>query len=146
MSDSDKLEAALARLGRVEDRMEIADLVYRYTHAVRREDAAEFDHLFTEDGVFHVLVRAADGSTKTNTLCEGKKAIMEFMVEMTRSHNHPTPLVHNLHITLKGDEAESCCVMVGAFENGQPKFIGYYDDLYRREDTWRFTRRTYTMF
>ena len=145
MADGDKLVAALARIGRLEDRLEIADLVYRYTHAVRREDVAEFDRLFTDDGVFEVVRREPDGAMTTNTLREGKKAIMEFMTNMAHTHEHPTPLVHNLHITLRGDEAESCCVMVGAYEAGQPHFIGYYDDRYRREDTWRFTRRTYTM-
>lgn len=135
-----------ARLDAIEARNAISEVVYRYAQAVRTGDHAMMCDVFTKDATFTVMRH----NPKTHELTrmihrEGTEQLEKFYAEVT-SRRDTAPLVHNLIIEVNGNEATGSCVMSGAAMDGQPKFLGYYSDTFRREDKWRFTSRVYTVY
>lgn len=143
MSDTD----LAARTAHLEARAAITDLVHRYAHAVREGDGAAFGKLFTDDATFEVREPVA-GQTETvsRTNIAGGEAVASHLAKSIASGGDLCPLIHNLLIDIQGDEASSRCVMVGAAGAGVGRFMGAYQDRYRREpDGWRFTARIFTI-
>ena len=128
-------------------RAEITDLVHRYAHAVREGDGGAFAGLFTEDATFEVLERVAgQAETASRMKIAGGEAVASHLATSIASAGDLCPLIHNLLIDLNGDEASSRCVMVGAAGAGVGRFMGAYQDRYRRgPDGWRFTARIFTI-
>lgn len=143
----DETASALSRLEVLEARAAIADLVHRYARAVHAGDAAECTSLFAADGSFTVLGPAADagGARPVRVSSAGREALRRFYDGALQAGEN-CPLVHNLIVDVRGDEASSTCVMAGAAPDGKPMFMGAYVDRYRREHVWLFTSRTFTLF
>ncbi len=143
MSDTD----LAARTAHLEARAAITDVVHRYAHAVREGDGAAFGKLFTDDATFEVRERVA-GQTETvsRTNIAGGEAVAAHLAKSIASGGDLCPLIHNLLIDIQGEEASSRCVMVGAAGAGVGRFMGAYQDRYRRgPDGWRFTARIFTI-
>ena len=126
-------------------RVEITDLVHGYAHAVRMCDPAACIALFTQDAQFIVRELGCEGpGVIERTSLSGRDAIDAFL-RASLPTRPITPLIHNLMIEIDGNVAHSRCVMVGAAPAGMPMFMGTYDDSFRREERWLFTRRCFTM-
>lgn len=74
----------------------------------------------------------------------GLDTVMAYVTGSTGSVR-VTPLIHNLLIELDGESATSNCMMTNRIFPGGAQMIGEYDDSFRLENAWRFTRRVYTI-
>jgi uncharacterized protein (TIGR02246 family) len=138
------LEAILARLDRMESAKAVADVVHAYAHAVSKGDAAAVAALFAEDGAFTVIEPGEDGAPRVRNNLRGAKALRAFYAQ-TLKPGEIFPLVSDLIIEVDGDSARGACFMGGAAPDGTPRFFGAYVDTFRRDETWRFTSRTFTI-
>lgn len=120
-------------------RAKIADLVHRYAHAVRMNDVAACLALFTDDAAFEV--QGAGPSHRS----VGLPAISAFVTASVRPDNQIWPLIHNLLIDVDGDLARGRCVMIGMGIDGKPRFMGAYEDSFRKEGSWKFTERIFSI-
>ena len=127
-------------------RADIADLVHRYAHGVRRRAVAELIALFAEDASFEVRLAAEGGpGSARQARVDGRAAILDFLHASVGAGAAVWPLVHNLVIQVDGAVATGNCVMVGADATGRPQFMGVYEDGFRREDRWLFASRVFTI-
>jgi hypothetical protein len=146
MNPSNDTAQLAERLDAMESRAQIADLIHRYALAVRKADHAAFAPLFTSDASFTVLQQApAGGAPAVHTEIKGIDNLIAFYSK-TVTLGAICPLVYDLLFDIRGDEATASCVMMGAAQNGQPLFLGEYEDTFHRAGEWRFTARTFTMF
>lgn len=123
-----------ARLRRVEDRQEIAELRARYCHVLDGRRWDELAELFTEDGVFDGLARV-----------EGREAIRRFF--STRVPALGEGFWHfctNGTVDLDGDRAAGRISMEYLSVKDGVSYVsaGHYDDeLARVDGRWRFRVR-----
>jgi uncharacterized protein (TIGR02246 family) len=129
------------RLGRLEDREEIRQLVQDYRRHLDARDLAAYARLFTQDGEWL-------GGTGYG---RGPTAIRDMLTERLAG-NPPAPgptswhLVSDPEIRLDGDQATGSVTwaLIQRGEGDTPviRLLGHYEDTYRRENgRWRFQRR-----
>ena len=138
----------IERIGLIEARTEITDLVYRYALNIRGRTAAACMELFTEDGVFEVRQGSFvdPGVSQIRSQVVGRDAIGTYLNRAAASETRMCPVIHNLLVSVNGHEAESNCVMIAHMWPSGQQMIGEYKDRYRYENGWRFSVRSYTMF
>ena len=122
----------------IADRVEIADLVARYMHALDRRDAEALAATFAEDGVLDVAGRRI----------AGRGALLDFVRAGTGTFSSGSRhWSSNLVIDGDGDAATASCYMlvVDANDQGRVAVVGRYDDELRKVNgAWRFTNRRIT--
>src|SRR5579871_2596658 len=140
---SDDLAKAVAVL---EARAAVSELVHRYAFNIRRGILDGFEALFTEDGEFHI--RGADPTGETPPIDRGahigRAAIVAYMGTPGRAPFKVIPMIRNLMIEVDGNTATSTCLMSSRTWPQGGEVIGEYEDSYRLEDRWRFTKRVFT--
>lgn len=134
-------------LERLESRAAISDLIHLYALHIRNGMPAECTGLFTEDATFEV--RRGDlgnpAAVQTVSRSAGRNEIIESVTRST-SQARVCPLVQNLLIDVRGNEATSNCMMVAQVLDKGFALLGEYHDRFRREDGWRFSARIYTIW
>lgn len=126
-----------ARLRRIEDRAEIADLVSTYAlHAAAANNDGMAD-LFTEDGSFQTRAEPVVG-----------REVLRAFFGRALTPGKTVPIVANLLIAIDGDEATVASLMATTWHDGKVGgFCGRYDDVVRREQgRWKFASRRYTFY
>ena len=131
-----------ARLGELEDRLAITDLLYQYATALDTRDWDLLRRTFTADGVADYLEFGGvnEGGEAIVALCSG-------VLEGLDSSQH---LIANPRVTrLDGDRAEASCYFqaqhfLASPAGGNAYLVGgrYDDRLVRTEDGWRIEHRT----
>jgi 3-phenylpropionate/cinnamic acid dioxygenase small subunit len=125
----------------VADRIEIDDLLIRYTRAIDDKDWALLDTVFTPDAdVDYVSSGGIAGKYPEVRECLGK-ALAMFPVTLHA--------ISNSSIELDGDRAKGRTLVNNPMcveEDGKPKFAFtvwayYHDDLVRTADGWRIAKR-----
>jgi hypothetical protein len=132
------------RLDIIESRVAIADLVHQYAFNIRSARASDCLVLFTEDATFETREArmAAQDDYVTRSVLAGRSAIIDYI---SPNGGMVCPVIHNLLIDVRGNEAESTCVMFNADTHG-PAVLGQYRDTFKREGQWQFSSRVFTMF
>lgn len=119
------------RLRRVEDRLELAELVSRYGVAVDDRDFSRLEAMYVEDSFFNGVT--------------GRKAIMDFYRERGASYGPTYHYPHSWHFDFESDDVATGVVNAHAELSYQGKtlWLGLrYLDRYVREDgRWKFKVR-----
>lgn len=129
------------RLGVLEDRLAIQDLMTRYARMVDERDWARMDDVFAPEATIDYRSTGGQAGPYRQTL------------EWLHRALEPWPLnlhfITNLSVTLDGDRATSRCYFhapMGRATEGDGQLVitnaGYYDDeLVRTEVGWRIAAR-----
>ena len=128
----------------ISDRLELVDLMVRYSHAVDTRSFGDFDHIFTEDAVIDYT---AFGGPR-GTVDEIKTYLTETLAPFPTFQH----LVANPLLVIDGDVASGrtmCFNPMGVArpegESGEPRmfFCGlwYEDQFVRTGDGWRIRER-----
>lgn len=136
-----------ARLDRLEAQVAIADLVHAYARAVRRNQPEDVAALFVPKGMFEVRSgRPGSAEFSVRARFESPAALVAFLVSQ-KDGPHPVPLIHNLMITVAGDQAQANAMMAAPIYGTGKEVLGeYHDSFVRRDGTWLFAARIYTVF
>jgi hypothetical protein len=120
--------------------MAIRGLAHAFPEAINRRDAAAFESLWDDDGVFEIaapLHSIAEGSTR-------------IAVQFLKLWNAPEFFVQQVHggiVTIDGDRATSRWSVqeTGRRRDGGPynNRAVYEDEMVERDGSWQFVRRTY---
>ena len=114
-----------------EDRLEIADLLARYNHAIDFGNAEAWAATFTPDGTFESRGQVHEG---TGALLAFARSFAERGPGFRHWNNNPV-------IEGDGDHARSTCYLQ-LWHNGELFSRGRYEDELRRVDgCWRFVSR-----
>ncbi|MCR9097191.1 MAG: nuclear transport factor 2 family protein [bacterium] len=131
MSDDD-------RLGKIEDRNAILDLLVTYCHRIAAADVEGVLALFEEDAVVEVLGERYAG-------WDGLRALYAASLPV-----EPKPFLHNhLLDSLEGERARTRSVFeIRQQRDGQAESsIGCYEDEFlKRGGRWRFCRRVFQFY
>ena len=126
------------RLERLEDRMELLELPYRYARAVDDRDISVLADLFCASGTF----RHADGSFEV----EGRSSIFEFYKNKLANFGMSIHAPYGQVIQSQGEHDATGWVDAHAefVENNAFVTVGLrYEDEYKKEEgVWRFASRT----
>ena len=129
-----------ARLGAVEDRLEIQALAARFSDAVNQRDVTAFAQLWASDHpVWEIgppLPSRAEGRDAIITMLKGLLRIERYFMQMT----------HSGVITIDGDRATARFVVRerGKGDGTYYDNLAVYNDVLVREPTgWRFLERHY---
>jgi len=127
-------------LQEISDRLELQDLVVRYSTSVDRKDWALYESLFTPDAVIDY--------TAVGGVRGGPKEVAQWLAEtmpMFPAYQH---LVSNVELSIDGDAATGRAMLFNPMgcrtaDGVQMALIGlWYNDKFRRTpDGWRFTER-----
>lgn len=124
-----------ARLQRLEDRSELADLLSSYGRLVDDRDFAGLAELFTSDAEFE----SAQGRSS------GKQAVIDYYRERTAQFGPTYHYPHSQEISWTGPDAATgvVCAHAELAIGADTVWIALrYHDRYRREDQrWRFAER-----
>lgn len=126
-------------------RAAIADLIHRYALQVRSGDGIDCAEFFTEGAVFEVREAPIGNpaAARTRSRLEGHAAIGAYVARTMQPDSRVCPIISNLLIDVRGNEATSSCVMTSiVWANGR-QLVGEYRDSFRLDDRWRFTSRTF---
>jgi ketosteroid isomerase-like protein len=123
------------RLRRVEDRIELSDLVATYGRAVDDRDVDLLESLYTEDAVFDSVMGPV----------RGRKEVVEYYLGRMRMYGPSFHIPHSQTVEFEGDD-EARGVVTAHAELGMPDgafWIGlrYHDHCVREESRWRFRER-----
>jgi hypothetical protein len=124
------------------DRAAIEQLVAIYAQRVMRGEANA--DLFADDGAY-IHRRTPDAEP---VIVRGRAELDAHYVARPNALGAATPMVHNLVLTIDGDDAAGSCVMELHLSRGGRHAIAYgcYEDTFRREDgRWKFVTRELTM-
>ena len=130
------------RLGRLEDRRAIEDLLVSYARAVDSRDGKALAACFASDAA------ATFSGMPAGT---GGEAIAEFLLSTLGAPDRPTThVVSNVGVELHGDRASAISNAVVYGIRGTPeqlrlRGISYHDELLRTSDGWRIQRRTHAV-
>ena len=124
----------------VADRIEIADLLTRYTRAIDTHDWDRLDAVFTPDA--HIDYSATGG------LAAGYPEVKSWLAKMLPMFGNTQHVLGQLEVTLDGDAAKVTAYFLNPMvlpQKGGPdllwEFGGYYHhDLVRTPDGWRSRR------
>jgi len=139
---SSQNETVEDQLRKLQDRVEIRQLLMDYGRFLDQRDFAAFSDLFAEqEGEWIGGLGSAKGSRNIRELMERTIGTDSSMAEASNFH-----LFTNDMIRLDGDRAEATTkwIFVVRSEDGgpQPVFLGHYEDTIVRENgRWRFLRR-----
>ena len=125
----------------ISDRLEIQELLIRYSHAVDTQDWDAFEKVFTEDAVIDYTEMGASRGGVRET-----RAFLEATMPTFLSYYH---MVANTVLEIDGDTARARTIchnpMVVAGDGAEPHvfFCGlwYRDILVRTPDGWRIKDR-----
>ena len=125
------------RIGHIEDRFAIMDLVADYCAAIDGRDLDRFVSCFTADGV----IRHADGVMRL----DGREAIRDYYTRRFRDYGVTFHYPHSHTVVIDGtDEAHGVVTAHAEMAlNGEAWVAAFrYTDRYRREEgRWRFAER-----
>lgn len=127
-----------ARIARLERRVEIEDLVARYTLHAAAADAEPLAATFAPDGTFH----------SSTGVIQGRPALVAFFREVLWP-GATVPIAGPLHLTFDSPTTGRLrCLMATNFHNDrQGGFCGFYDDdLVKIGDEWLFASRKFTFY
>ena len=124
-----------ARLRRIEDRIELSDLVATYGRAVDDRDVALLESLYTEDAVFD----SVEGPIR------GRREVVDYYLQRMRMYGPSYHIPHSQTVEFVGDD-EATGIVCAHAELGMPGgafWIGlrYHDQYVREDGTWRFRER-----
>ncbi len=125
----------------ISDRLEIEELLVRYSHAVDTQDWDAFEKVFTEDAVIDYTEMGGPRGTVKET-----RAFLESVMPTFSNYQH---MVSNTVLELRGDEARgrTICFNPMVVDRGDGEthvfFCGlwYRDLLVRTPDGWRIKDR-----
>lgn len=122
---------------RLADELAIRDLVARYAHAVGTGDAAAWAATWTEDGVWQVMGREAEGRDAAVALWKELMGGLSFVVQL--------PSTGSIRLDGATGTGRWNVVEHAKMQDGTPLLnIGVYTDTYVRSgDEWRFGRRNF---
>ncbi|MCA9511977.1 MAG: nuclear transport factor 2 family protein [Myxococcota bacterium] len=127
-------------LQEISDRIEIQELLVRYSHCIDTRDFDGLDRVFTPDA--HIDYTALGGSK--GTLAE-TKAFLERSMVMFKSFQH---MIANTVLELDGDRASArtICHNPMVMDRGGKEHVfvcglWYVDELVRTADGWRIRQR-----
>ncbi len=131
----------------LEARAAIEDLLYLYPLYMRSGIETEVANLYTEDAIFEQWGTTGLGreSRVLRRRLIGRDAVLDSLINAGSSGYRMLPMIHNIHIQVHGNTAESHCEMVAASWPGSSRWVGEYHDHYRLEDRWRFCKRIYAL-
>lgn len=128
----------------VVDRMEIADLLSRYSAAYDANDPAAYANLFAQDGEMVVQGEVYKGRETIRAWAEERRATWTTNV-ITRHYQTNTLLVR-----LDGDRVRARSMLLLTYQDKRGTFGSsvrvmatgiYLDELHRTAEGWRFYRR-----
>lgn len=128
-------------LQELSDRIEIQELMTRYSNAIDSRDFDRLDSVFTPDA--YIDYRALGG-------IDGHyPEIKDWLAPALAGFPHYLHLVGNIEITLSGDTATACTLCLNPMETPLPgggsqvMFLGlwYRDNLVRTSKGWRISQR-----
>ena len=128
----------------VSDRLEIADLQYRYALALDTRDWALLERCFTVDAIvdYGELGGVITGAAKIAQFCRSA-------LDGLDASQH---LIGNTMVTIDGDRATGLCYFVAQHvfvsDNGSNTYLvagTYHDELHRGADGWQMTSRAYQL-
>ena len=127
-------------LQEISDRLELQDLVVRYSTSVDRRDWDLYESLFTADAIIDY--------TQVGGVRGGPHEVAQWLAQVMPTFAAYQHLVSNVELTIDGDAATGRAMLFNPMgcqtANGvQVALIGlWYNDRFRRtEDGWRFTER-----
>lgn len=129
------------RLGELEDRLSITDVLYQYATALDTHDWDLLRSCFTPDGVADFL--------EFGGVNEGRDAIVKLCGGVLSGLDASQHLVGNPRVSLEGDRATATCYFQAQHfltspAGGNTYLVGgtYVDRLRRTEDGWQIEHRT----
>lgn len=131
-------DTALARIQRLEDRLDIAELIARYGIVLDNRDYAAVGELFTEDARFWQHVGDTDAHSR--------QGIVDFYRERL-GHSGPSYHYHHGHVVEFDDDRSAHGIVTAHAEmgiEGRMILVGLrYHDVYVKgdDDRWRFAER-----
>jgi hypothetical protein len=140
----DRTRSEAERLGELEDREELRELIARY--ALRTALGVSCADLFTDDGAMAYQFPGADVHVTS-----GRAALDEGYGAMAQAPqaDRPLPMLHNIVLEVDRDHAIGLSSNeVRVAQDGRSMVgSGVYADTFRREEgRWLFARREVTMF
>jgi hypothetical protein len=124
------------------DRAMIEHLIAVYAQRVMRGEANA--ELFTDDGAY--IHRRTP--TVEPVIVRGRAELDAHYVARPDAFGAATPMIHDIMLTIDGDDAEGSCVMELHMSREGRHVIAYgcYEDRFRREGgRWKFVTRDLTM-
>ena len=131
------------------DRLDIADLIYRYASRFDEGSVDEVLSCFT----FDAYAEYNDGATVLQGAIELRQ-FFDLAVQRLRTHGIESPSMHvmnNVSVTLDGDSAHVASKAV-AYLSATPegpitiRGLEYLDDVVREPDGWKISRRFHKAF
>ncbi len=128
-------------LQEISDRLEIHDLLVRYSHAIDTRDWEGFEKVFTPDAIIDYTEMGGPRGDVAST-----RAFLEEAMPRFSSYQH---LLTNMVVDIDGDEANARTACINPMVMDQPEgephvfFCGlwYRDRLVRTPDGWRIADR-----
>jgi hypothetical protein len=129
-------------------RASITDLIHGYARTVRQHDFPACAAMFTSDAIFEIREAAATepAGYRQRYLFRGPDEIRDYLEKGAIASLSVFPLIQNLIISVKGLTATSNCMMNAWLMPGGRQILGEYEDFFRWESGWRFSRRVYTIW
>ena len=128
------------RPDQVADELAIRALAYAFADAVNRRDAAAFESLWDENGVWEI-------GAPLHSIANGAANIAAHMIELAEPLEFFVQLVHSGVVAIDGDQATARWSVqeTGRTRNNGPynNHAFYEDELVKRDGAWRFARRSY---
>jgi uncharacterized protein (TIGR02246 family) len=128
------------RPDQVADELAIRALAYAFADAVNRRDAAAFESLWDENGVWEI-------GAPLHSIANGPTNIAAHMIELAEPLEFFVQLVHSGVVAIDGDQATARWLVqeIGRTRNNGPynNHAFYEDELVKRDGAWRFARRSY---
>lgn len=124
-----------ARLRRVEDRIELSDLVAIYGRVVDDRDVEGLRQLYTEDAVFDTVMGRI----------EGRDEVVDYYLERFRIFGPSFHIPHSQTVEFQGDD-EATGIVTAHAELGREDgtfwvALRYLDHYVREDGRWRFRER-----
>ena len=123
-----------------EDKMEILDLLARYSRAIDRGDAEGWAATFTEDGFFEAL------GTPSGGVARGPAELRDFIMRRDPAGRPVRHWAGNVVIEGDGDSAtlRAYGQIIHVGEEGRVEVTGiYHDTLLRVGGEWKFSQRRF---
>ena len=128
------------RPDQVADELAIRALAYAFTDAVNRRDAAAFESLWDENGVWEI-------GDPLHSIKKGAANIAAHMIELAEPLAFFVQQVHSGVVAIDADQATARWSVqeTGRTRNNGPynNHAFYEDELVKRDGAWRFARRSY---